>query len=76
MGLNATCYLYEVRSKRSVSLCPPDSFSRAGEWSRDSLQVFFTRGVTGKGPLATNRIFWDGTSLLKTLGGSNYVVGQ
>jgi len=76
MGLNATCYLHEVRSKRTVSLCPPDAFSRAGEWSRDSLQIFFTRGVTGKGPLVTNRIFWDGTGPRRYIAGSDLVVGK
>jgi uncharacterized membrane protein len=76
MGLNATCYLHEVRSKRTVSLCPADAFSRAGEWSRDSLQVFFTRGVTGKGPLVTNRIFWDGTGVRRYIAGSDLVVGK
>jgi uncharacterized membrane protein len=76
MGLNSTCYLYEVRSKRSTPLCPPDAFSRAGEWSRDSLQVFFTRGVTGKGPLVTNRIFWDGSGVRRYVAGSDLVVGK
>jgi uncharacterized membrane protein len=76
MGLNATCYLHEVRSKRTVGLCPADSFSRAGEWSRDSLQIFFTRGVIGKGPLVTNRIFWDGTGARRYVAGSDLVVGK
>jgi uncharacterized membrane protein len=76
MGLNATCYLHEVRAKRTVNLCPPDLFSRSGEWSRDSLQVFFTRGVPAKGPLVTNRIFWDGSGLRRYVAGSDLVVGK
>jgi len=75
MGLAAGFFLYELRSKRRATLCPPDQWGRAAEWSRDSLQVFFNGMDSSHRPIV-NRIFWDGTSLLRTLTGSNYVVGQ
>ncbi len=76
MGLASTYFLYEVRSKRRVILGPPDAFARAAEWSRDGLQIFFTRGVPGKGPLVTNRIFWDGSGVKRGESGSNLVIGK
>jgi uncharacterized membrane protein len=74
-GLAAGFFLYELRSKRRVTLCPPDQWGRAAEWSRDSLQVFFT-GMDSSHRPVVNRIFWDGTTLQRLLAGSNYVVGQ
>jgi uncharacterized membrane protein len=75
MGLAAGFFLYELRSKRRATLCPPDQWGRAAEWSRDSLQVFFA-GMDSSHRSVVNRIFWDGTSLQRLLTGSNYVVGQ
>jgi uncharacterized membrane protein len=75
MGLAAGFFLYELRSKRRATLCPLDQWGRTAEWSHDSLQVFFTGMDSSHRPIV-NRIFWDGTSLLRTLTGSNYVVGQ
>ncbi|HKV62334.1 MAG TPA: hypothetical protein VJO16_10500 [Candidatus Acidoferrum sp.] len=75
MGLAAGVFLYEVRSKRRSTLCPPEQWGRAAEWSRDSLQVFFN-GMDSSHRQIVNRIFWDGTSLQRTLVGSSYVVGQ
>jgi len=75
MGLAAGYFLYELRSKRRATLCPPEQWGRAAEWSRDSLQVFFT-GMDSSHRSVVNRVFWDGTSLQRTLTGSNYVVGQ
>ena len=76
MGLNQTFFLYEVRSKRRVILGPPDLFARNAEWSRDGLQIFFTRGVPGKTPLVTDRIFWDGTGEKRYSAGNTLVVGK
>jgi uncharacterized membrane protein len=76
VGLNSTFFLYEIRSHRRVVLGPTDSFSRAAEWSRDGLQIYFTRGVPGKGPLATYRIFWDGTTLRRYLPGADMSIGK
>lgn len=75
MGLAAGFFLYELLSKRRTTLCLPEQSGRAAEWSRDSLQVFFTGLDSSRHPVV-NRVFWDGTSLQRTLTGSNYVVGQ
>jgi hypothetical protein len=65
-----------VRSKRRTVLGPADAFAHNAEWSRDALQIFFTKGVPGKGPLATDRIFWDGTGEKRYSAGTNLVVGK
>jgi uncharacterized membrane protein len=76
MGLNETFFLYEVKSTRRVILGPPDAYARGAEWSRDGLQIFYTRGIPGKGPLVTNRIFWDGTGDKRYSSGNSLVVGK
>jgi uncharacterized membrane protein len=76
MGLNQTFFLYELRSHRRTILGPPDTFARNAEWSRDGLQIFFTHGVPGKGPLVTDRIFWDGSGEKRYSAGNNLVVGK
>ncbi len=76
VGLNQTFFLYEVRSHRRTILGPPDVFARSAEWSRDGLQIFFTRGVPGKTPLGTDRMFWDGTGLKRYSAGNTLVVGK
>jgi uncharacterized membrane protein len=75
MGLAAGFFLYELRSKRRSVLCPLDQWGRAGEWSNDGLQVFFTGTDSSRRP-AVYRVFWDGTGLQRLLPGNNYVVGQ
>jgi uncharacterized membrane protein len=74
-GKAAGFFLYELRSKRRAILCPPDQLGRAAEWSRDGLQVFFT-GIDSAHRPGIYRIFWDGTSLQRSLTASNYVIGQ
>lgn len=76
MGLNQTFFLYELKSKRRTILGPADAFARDAEWSRDALQIFFTKGAVGKGPLVTDRIFWDGTSEKRFSAGHALVVGK
>jgi hypothetical protein len=76
MGLNQTFFLYELKSKRRVILGPPDAFARGAEWSRDALEIFFTRGVPGKGALVTDRMFWDGTGEKRYSSGISLVVGK
>jgi uncharacterized membrane protein len=76
MGLNQTFFLYEVRSHRRTILGPSDAFARNAEWSRDGLQIFYTRGIPGKTPLVTNRIFWDGTNDKRYSAGNSLVVGK
>jgi hypothetical protein len=74
-GQAAGFFLYEVRSKRRTTLSPLDQWGRDAEWSRDGLQVFYTRVVAGS-PAATFRMFWDGTGMQRHVGGTNFVVGQ
>jgi hypothetical protein len=76
MGLNETFFLYEVKSQRRVILGPPDAFARNAEWSRDGLQIFYTKGVPGKTSLITDRIFWDGTNDKRYSSGNSLVVGK
>jgi uncharacterized membrane protein len=75
-GLNAAFFLHEVHSGRTTILGATDSYSRNAEWSRDGLQIFFTKGVPGKVALATNRIFWDGTTEKRFSAGPYMVVGK
>jgi uncharacterized membrane protein len=76
MGLNESFFLYELNSKRRTILGSPDAFARNAEWSRDALQIFFTKGAAGKGPLGTDRIFWDGTGEKRYSAGTALVVGK
>jgi uncharacterized membrane protein len=75
MDLAAGIFLYEVRSKRRVLLSPADQWARGGEWSRDGLQVFYTRRLPTNS-LSTFRIFWDGTGVHRYADGSDLVIGQ
>jgi uncharacterized membrane protein len=75
MGLEGRCFLYEIHSKRRVVLSPPDQWARAAEWSRDGLQVFYTRAISVTS-FVTLRIFWDGTDLRRYADGHDLVIGQ
>ncbi len=76
VGLNSTFFLYEVLSKRRTILGPTDSYQRAAEWSRDGLQIFYTKGVPGKVPLSTWSIFWDATNPHRFNSGAFFVIGK
>jgi uncharacterized membrane protein len=76
VGLNQTFFLFELRSHRRAVLGAPDVFSRDAEWSRDGLQIFYTRGVPGKTSLTTDRIFWDGTGVKRYSLGHSLVIGK
>jgi len=76
VGLNSTFFLYEVLSKRRTVLGPPDSYQRAAEWSRDGLQIFYTKGVPGKVPLSTWSIFWDASNPHRFNSGASFVIGK
>jgi uncharacterized membrane protein len=76
VGLNETFFLYEIRSHRRTILGPPDLYTRNAEWSRDGLQIFFSRGVPGKTAIATDRMFWDGSGLKRYSPGNSLVVGR
>ncbi len=75
MGLNSTFFLYEVKARRQVILCPTDTWARSAEWSRDGLQVYFSRLGTGN-TFTINRIFWDGTGVKRYLTGSGMAIGK
>jgi uncharacterized membrane protein len=76
VGLNSTFFLYEVLSKRRTVLGPADSYQRSAEWSRDGLQIFYTRGVPGKVPLSTWSMFWDSTNPHRFNSGTFFVIGK
>jgi uncharacterized membrane protein len=75
MGLAAGFFLYELRSKRRVVLSPTDQWARHAEWSRDGVQVFYTRRVSAAS-LQTYRILWDGGNAKRYIEGSDLVVGK
>jgi uncharacterized membrane protein len=76
VGLTSTFFLYEVLSKRRTILGPIDSYQRGAEWSRDGLQIFYTRGVPGKVPLSTWSMFWDSSNPHRFNSGSFFVIGK
>jgi uncharacterized membrane protein len=73
-GVAAGFFSYEVRFKRRVVLSPADQWARHGEWSRDGVQIFYTRRLS---PAAsTYRIFWDGSGMRRYIDGTDLVVGE
>jgi WD40-like Beta Propeller Repeat len=68
-------FLYEVRSRRRVTLTPPEHNAVHGEWSRDGIQVFYTRRAAAASS-ATYRIFWDGSGVRRYQDGTELVIGQ
>jgi uncharacterized membrane protein len=75
MSLAAGFFLYELRSKRRVVLSPVDQWARHAEWSRDGVQIFYTRRVSSAS-LSTYRILWDGSNAKRYVDGSDFVVGK
>jgi uncharacterized membrane protein len=71
----AGIFLYEVHAKRRVVLTPAEQVASHGEWSRDGIQIFYTRRVSATSS-ATFRIFWDGTGVRRYQDGTNLVIGQ
>jgi hypothetical protein len=71
----AGIFLYELRSKRRVVLTPPEQWSGHGEWSRDGIQIFYTRRMSATSSV-TCRIFWDGSGARRYVDGTDLVVGQ
>jgi hypothetical protein len=68
-------FLYEIKSKRRITLTPPDQWAAHGDWSRDGIQIFYTRRMSATSSV-TFRVFWDGSSARKYLDGTELVVGQ
>src|SRR3984893_8134031 len=71
----AGIFLYEIRAKRRVVLTPAEQWSSHGEWSRDGLQIFYTRRMSATSSV-TYRIFWDGSGPRRYQDGTDLVVGQ
>jgi uncharacterized membrane protein len=71
----AGIFLYEIRAKRRVVLTPPEQWASHGEWSRDGIQIFYTRRMTATSSV-TYRIFWDGSGTRRYQDGTDLVVGQ
>lgn len=74
-NLAAGFFLYEVRSRRRVVLSPVDQWARSAEWSRDGIQIFYTRRVSANS-FTILRVFWDGSAPHRYLDGTDLVVGQ
>jgi hypothetical protein len=74
MGLAAGFFLFELRSKRRVVLSPADQWARHAEWSRDGVQVFYTRRVSAA--LSTYRMLWDASTPKRYVDGNEFVVGK
>jgi uncharacterized membrane protein len=74
-GIAAGFFLYELHSKRRTVLSPSDEWGRFGEWSRDGVQVFYTRRVSASAS-GTYRMLWDGNGVRKYLDGTDLVIGQ
>jgi hypothetical protein len=71
----AGIFLYEIHAKRRVVLTPAEQWSSHGEWSRDGIQIFYTRRMSATSSV-TYRIFWDGSGARRYLDGTDLVVGQ
>jgi hypothetical protein len=69
-------FLYEIRAKRRVPLTTPDQSATHGEWSRDGIQIFYTRRAPATSAPVIYRIFWDGSGARRYQDGSDLVVGQ
>ena len=68
-------FLYEVKAKRRVILTTPEQWANHGEWSRDGIQIFYNRRISGTSS-TTFRIFWDGSGARRFQDGTDLVVGQ
>jgi len=68
-------FLFEIKSKRRVTLTPPNVNASSAEWSRDGVQIFFITRDAAKNP-AIFRIFWDGSGFKRQRPGSGMVIGQ
>jgi hypothetical protein len=71
----AGIFLYEIRAKRRVPLTPPDQWANHGEFSRDGIQIFYTRRMSATAS-TIYRVFWDGSGAKRYLDGTDLVVGQ
>ncbi len=75
MGLAAAVYLYEVKSKRRTLLSPSDEWARHGEWSRDGVQIFYTRRLSATSYVIYRQL-WDGSEPKRYQDGADLVIGK
>jgi uncharacterized membrane protein len=75
MGLAAGFFLYEVKSHRRTVLSPVNEWDRHAEWSRDGVQILYTRRLSASSSV-TNRILWDASNPKRFAEGSDLVVGK
>jgi uncharacterized membrane protein len=75
MGLAAATFLYEVKSKRRTLMSPSDEWARHGEWSRDGVQIFYTRRLTATSYFVFRQL-WDGSESKRYQEGADLVVGK
>jgi uncharacterized membrane protein len=75
MGLAAGFFLYEVKSHRRTVLGPVDQWARHAEWSRDGVQILYTRRLSATSSV-TYRMLWDGSNGKRYVEGSDLVVGR
>jgi hypothetical protein len=71
----AGIFLYEMKAKRRVVLTTPDQWATHGEWSRDGVQIFYTRRASATSSTIF-RVFWDGSGVRRYQDGTDLVVGQ
>ncbi len=74
-SIAAGFFYYELRSKRRVVLSQTDEWGRAAEWSRDGVQIFYTRRASATA-FNTYRMFWDASAPRKYVDGMEFVVGK
>jgi uncharacterized membrane protein len=75
MGLAAAVFLYELRAKRRTLMSPSDEWARHGEWSRDGVQIFYTRRLTATSYFVYRQL-WDGSESKRYQEGADLVVGK
>jgi hypothetical protein len=75
MGLAAGFFFYEVKSHRRTDMSPMDQWARHAEWSRDGVQILYTRRVSATSSV-TYRMLWDGSNGKRYVEGSDLVVGR
>ncbi len=75
MGIAAAIFLYEVKSKRRTLMSPSDEWARHGEWSRDGVQIFYTRRLTATSYIIYRQL-WDGSESKRYQDGADLVVGK
>jgi hypothetical protein len=64
-----------VKSHRRTVLGPVDQWAQKAEWSRDGVQIFYTRRVSATSSV-TYRMLWDASNAKRYIEGTDVVVGK